>query len=105
MLSVCDYAATSGPLLNEANFERYSAMLSDILARGLEPQPQRATEDLLLDGNQVQERFGLQPGPEIGRLLGALRDGESSGVVRTKAEAYELLARLLGRAASRRGRP
>lgn len=105
MLSVCDYAATSGPLLNGSNFERYSAMLSDILARGLEPEPERTTEDLFLNGYQVQERFGLQPGPEIGRLLGALRDGESSGAVRTKAEAYELLARLLGRAASRRGRP
>ena len=105
MLSVCDYASTSGPLLNGANFERYSAMLSDILTRGLEPEPQHSTtEDLLLNGHQVQERFGLQPGPEIGRLLGALRDGESSGVVRTKAEANELLARLLGRAASRRGR-
>ena len=105
MLSVCDYAATSGPLLNRANFERYSGLLSAILARGLEPEPERIDKDLLVDGYQVQERFGLQPGPEVGRLLDALRDGESSGVVRTKAEAYELLARLIGRAASRRGRP
>ena len=67
--------------------------------------PEQVSHDLLLDGYQVQERFDLRPGPEIGRLLDSLRDGESSGVVRTRAEAYELLARLLGRAASRRGRP
>ena len=105
MLSVCDYAATSGPLLNVVDFKRYSAMLSDILARGLEPESEPTAEDLLLNGHQVQERFGLHPGPEIGRLLGALRTGESLGAVRTKSEAYELLARLIGRAASRRGRP
>ncbi len=108
LLNLCDFLAARGPLLKGAEFERYSGMLSDILSRGLEPQPERtirATRDLLLDGHQVQDRFGLQSGPEIGRLLGALRDAESSGVVSTKAEAYELLARLLGRAASRLGRP
>jgi poly(A) polymerase len=105
LLNLCDYLSARGPRLTDAEFQRFLGLLSDILSRGLKPEPERYTEDLLVDGYQVQERYGLQPGPEIGRLLGALRDAESSGVVRTKAEAYELLARLLGRAASRRGRP
>jgi len=105
LLNLCDYLAARGARLNGPEFQRYFGMLSDILSRGLEPGSERVTKDLLIDGYQVQDRFGLQPGSEIGRLLGALRDAESSGVVRTKAEAYELLARLLGRAASRRGRP
>jgi poly(A) polymerase len=105
LLNLCDYLAARGPRLSDSEFQRFLELLSDILSRGLKPEPERYTKDLLVDGNQVQERYGLQPGPEIGRLLGALRDAESSGVVRTKAEAYELLARLLGRAASRRGRP
>ena len=105
LLNLCDYLAARGSRLERVDFERYSGMLGDILSRGLEPEPERVSEDLLLDGYQVQERFGLQPGPEIGRLLDTLRDGESSGAVQTRAEAYELLARLLGRAASRRGRP
>ena len=105
LLNLCDYLAARGPRLNDYEFQRFQRLLSDILSRGLKPEPERYTKDLLVDGYQVQERYGLQPGPEIGRLLGALRDAESSGVVQTKAEAYELLARLLGRAASRRGRP
>ena len=105
LLNMCDYLAARGSLLEGPEFERYSRMLGDILSRGLEPMPEQVSNDLLLDGYQVQERFDLRPGPEIGRLLDSLRDGESSGVVRTRAEAYELLARLLGRAASRRGRP
>lgn len=105
LLNLCDYLSARGPRLNDSEFQRFLGLLSDILSRGLKPEPERYTEDLLVDGYQVQERYGLQPGPEIGRLLGALRDAESSGVVRTKAEAFELLARLLGRAASRRGRP
>jgi len=105
LLNLCDYLAARGPRLNDYEFQRFQRLLSDILSRGLKPEPERYTKDLLVDGYQVQARYGLQPGPEIGRLLGALRDAESSGVVQTKAEAYELLARLLGRAASRRGRP
>ncbi|MDA1256719.1 MAG: HD domain-containing protein [Chloroflexi bacterium] len=95
LLNLCDYLAARGPLLEGPEFERYFEMLGDILSRGLEPEPKRFSADLLLDGRQVQERFGLQPGPEIGRLLGALRHDESSGAVRTRAEAYEMLARLL----------
>ena len=105
LLNLCDYLAARRPRLNDYEFQRFQRLLSDILSRGLKPEPERYTKDLLVDGYQVQARYGLQPGPEIGRLLGALRDAESSGVVQTKAEAYELLARLLGRAASRRGRP
>jgi poly(A) polymerase len=108
LLNLCDFLAARGPLLKGTEFERYSGMLGDTLSRGLEPQPERTTRanrDLLLDGHQVQDRFGLQSGPEIGRLLDALRDAESSGVVSTTAEAYELLARLQGRAASRLGSP
>lgn len=105
LLNLCDYLAAREPCLNDSEFQRFLGLLSDILTRGLKPEPERYTKDLLVDGYQVQERYGLQSEPEIGRLLGALRDAESSGVVQTKAEAYELLARLLGRAASRRGRP
>jgi len=54
---------------------------------------------LLLDGRQVMKTLGIGPGPELGRLLGALREAQATGTVRTREAAVAYLreerARLL----------
>ncbi len=102
-LNLADYMAARGHMLAQPEWATYAGRAGDILSSGLEPRRSPPKPGLLLNGHQVQERFGLSPGPEIGRLLAALREAEATGAVRTRAEAYELLARLQGRAASRRG--
>lgn len=47
--------------------------------------------NLLLSGGQVMEILGIGPGPQLGRILEALREAESSGQVRTSGEAREFL--------------
>jgi hypothetical protein len=41
----------------------------------------------LLDGNDLQEEFGLEPGKQIGRLLTDLREAQAVGEVTDLEEA------------------
>ena len=48
----------------------------------------------LLDGREAMEALGLGPGPELGRLLGHLREAQAVGVVATREAAIAYLKRL-----------
>jgi poly(A) polymerase len=50
-----------------------------------------AQGDLLLTGNQVMSLLGIGQGPELGRLMEALREAEALGHVATEAEAQDFL--------------
>jgi poly(A) polymerase len=47
--------------------------------------------NLLLSGDQVMELLAIGPGPQLGRILEALREAESTGQVGTIGEAREFL--------------
>ena len=49
----------------------------------------------LIDGNDIIDKCGVAPGPEIGRLLEAVREAQVSGEVATKEEALKLVQRIL----------
>ncbi|MBI2964937.1 MAG: HD domain-containing protein [Chloroflexi bacterium] len=89
-LAIADYLAARGPRIEESDWQRHSDRLGDILRRGFEEQ-RESKPSLLFDGHQIQRLFGLPPGPEIGRLLGVLRDAEAAGKVQTQEEALDLL--------------
>jgi len=89
-LAAADYLAARGPMLDPADWQRHADMLGDILRRGFEAQ-RESKPSLLFDGYQVQRLLGLPPGPEIGRLLGMLREAEAAGEVQTQEEALDLL--------------
>ena len=46
----------------------------------------------LVDGQALMRRFGLTAGPQIGRLLDALREAQVAGRVRTADEALAYVA-------------
>lgn len=89
-LALADYLAARGPMLEVADWQRHTSMLSDILRRGFE-ELRESKPSLLFDGNEIQHLFGLPPGPEIGRLLQTLREAEAAGKVQTHEEALDLL--------------
>lgn len=47
----------------------------------------------LLTGAEVQELLGIPPGPEMGRVLNAVRQAQIDGIVRTKEEAVRFLGK------------
>jgi len=54
----------------------------------------------LVGGEQLVDALGLQPGPEVGRLLGEIEAAQYAGEVGTPEEALRL-ARDLARSAPR----
>ena len=48
----------------------------------------------LLDGDQIAARLGIEAGPELGRVVGRLREAQVRGEVRTTVEAERWLERL-----------
>ncbi|PLX80100.1 MAG: hypothetical protein C0616_09195 [Desulfuromonas sp.] len=49
----------------------------------------------LVDGGWIARELGIQPGPELGRLLDELRRGEIDGRIRNRSDGEEFLRRLV----------
>lgn len=49
----------------------------------------------LLDGKVLMKALKLKPGPDVGRLLDAIREGQAAGEVKSKADALALAKSLL----------
>lgn len=88
LLALADAAAVRG----ESPFGvwRRATLIRELL-RGWAQQRRAAAEAPLLRGDDVMERFGLAPGPQVGRLLGRARQAQDLGLVRTRDEALAYL--------------
>jgi poly(A) polymerase/tRNA nucleotidyltransferase (CCA-adding enzyme) len=65
-------------------------LVSELLA-GWEEQRETFRSEPLLRGGDVMARFGLPPGPEVGRLLARAREAQDLGLVATRDEALAYL--------------
>ena len=63
----------------------------DVIRSLLETYWERAAETIspptLLNGDDLMANFGLSPGPEIGRILAALREAQAAGEIHLREEA------------------
>jgi poly(A) polymerase len=67
-----------------------------VLAKRTE-QETRVVPPKLVSGDDLIDRFGLKPGPGIGRLLEAVREAQAAGELNNKEEALNYIQDLLGR--------
>lgn len=86
-LMIADREAARGALSSEASRRAYRVALSRILAILAEPPPKAP----LLDGHDIMQLLGLEPGPEVGEATRFVREAEAVGDVRTKDEAVAAL--------------
>jgi len=56
-------------------------------------RPVRVAPALLLSGDDVMKLRGIGPGPEVGKILEALREAQAAGEVRSRQEAEEFVRR------------
>ncbi|MBP1717386.1 MAG: tRNA nucleotidyltransferase/poly(A) polymerase [Deltaproteobacteria bacterium] len=70
--------------------ERMKEAVSGIISYYFEEYESRPSRPLL-DGNEVQRVLGILPGKKIGNVLGALKEAEISGKVRSREEALEFI--------------
>jgi poly(A) polymerase len=95
-LSLADHLAARGPALELDNFREHVTIVSYILAE-LERQAVKSRETPLITGHELQQRFGLKPGPAIGRVLAATREAQATGEIHTPAEAAEFVREFINR--------
>jgi putative nucleotidyltransferase with HDIG domain len=89
LLNLVDAAAVTGvsPLV----IWRRASLVRDLL-RGWEETARAGVEAApLVRGEDVMARFGIAPGPEVGRLLERAREAQSLGLVSTREEALAYL--------------
>ena len=85
-LSLADYLAARGPLLNLEEWQHRAALVNHVLEEGVrEKAPQRRVR--LVTGHDLMEVLGLEPGPHLGRLLDAVLEAQAAGEVNTRDEA------------------
>ena len=88
LLVLADAAAVTGQSPLAA--WRRSGVVRDLLGGWREEQAS-AAEPPLVRGGDVMARYGLVPGPEVGRLLHRAREAQALGLVRTRDEALRHL--------------
>ena len=88
LLVLVDAAAVRG--VSPRSIWRRAELIRDLL-RGWEEQPAGDDAPPLLRGTDVMERFGLAPGPAVGRLLERAREAQALGLVTTRDEALAYL--------------
>jgi poly(A) polymerase len=92
LLTCADRVATRGKNADRAiaaHLELARELMAEALAWRVEGPPEPA-----LRGGELVEELGMEPGPELGELLGRLRQARFTGEASTREEAVELARRL-----------
>lgn len=93
--SLADHLATRGPAFEMEGWRDHVKVTEHMLAGrfagdGAVPPPR------LLDGNVLIDKFGLVPGPQVGKLLEAVREAQASGEIETEEDALDFIRKELG---------
>jgi hypothetical protein len=95
LLALADHLATHAVQTRGSGWQPLvdlvTRMLTYYWGRDLGP----AQAPPLVDGHDLLQDFGLEPGPQVGELLEAVREAQAIGKVRTREEAMELLRGLI----------
>lgn len=93
--ALADHQATYAPNAQDDRLPGLVALTERMLADYWERRPERVDPPPLVDGNYLLHELGLQPGPDIGRLLEAVREAQVSGEVRSREDALALVQKNL----------
>ena len=88
-LAIADYLATNGPSLSLEHWSGHARMMGYILQAGIQ-QPVPTGPNRLLNGRDLMENLGVEPGPLIGQLLETVIEAQAAGEIKTWEEALAL---------------
>ncbi len=97
-LSLADAAAAQGPRLEKDRWAGHVAYVRWILQNGLPPEPTGEKRHRIVDGETLMASLGLEPGPEVGRLLAAIDEAYAVGELASPDEALALARTLIAEA-------
>ena len=92
--SLADHLATRGPNLDLVNWQEHADLVDYVLSQ-LFNQESVVVPAKLISGHDLINNFNLSPGPEIGKLLEAIREAQACHEVTTRDEALAYASRLI----------
>lgn len=95
LLSLADHMATWGPHLERDRWLRQVEVSELLLSHYFEHPEQAVSPRPLVTGSDLMRHLRIGEGPQVGRLLGAVREAQAAGEVNTREEALDLARRLL----------
>ena len=96
LLSVADRLATRGHKADES-ISRHLELAREVVGEALAWREAGGAPKPLVRGDELAAELGLQPGPELGRLLAELQEAQFAGEVRDRQEAVAVARSLLAR--------
>jgi poly(A) polymerase len=93
-LSLADHLAARGATLDPRQWEEHTRITRDVLARH-EEEANIPKQFGLVDGHDIINVFRLNPGPQIGKLLEAVREAQAAGEVTDRQQALLYIERFL----------
>lgn len=90
LLGLADLRGTQGPSLTQKTWAAALDVARILLENYWERPEETVAPPRLLDGNDLMKELDLQPGRIIGQLLEAIREGQATGKIHTRAEAFDL---------------
>lgn len=94
LLSAADVWATYAHTLEQHTWRRHLDTLRTLLEAWWEQNEQVVAPPALISGHDLMDTLALSPGPQVGRLLDAVREAQAAGQVRTRDEALALVREL-----------
>lgn len=89
LLGLADLRGTRGPQLTEKTWKTALDIARIFLENYFEKPEETITPPRLLNGNELMNELNLEPGPIIGQLLEAIREGQATGDIKTRERAIE----------------
>lgn len=95
LLSLANLLATYGTNLPQDTLAFHLDVLRALLEAWWEQPESAVSPPALLNGNDLIHHFDLQPGPQIGQMLEAVREAQAAGEIETIADAKAFVGELL----------
>ncbi len=95
LLSLADLLATYGATLPQERWARQLEVVRALLAAWWENHEEVVDPPALISGNDLIHEFELEPGPQIGQILEALRESQAEGQVNNREAALDFVKNFL----------
>ena len=95
LFALADHLSTYAFEVEETGWLRLVGLVTRMLGYHWDREAERMKAPPLVNGHDLLDSLGLEPGKQIGRLLEAVREAQAVGEVHTRGEAMELVRSLI----------
>ncbi|PWH19011.1 MAG: hypothetical protein DDG59_04365 [Anaerolineae bacterium] len=95
LISLADLLGIYGFTLPPSLWSKHVDVIRELLQAWWEEKQTKISPSPLLNGNEVMQRFGLKPGPLIGKVLEGVREAQAAGEVQSKTDALRLAEQII----------